>query len=701
MKLCLKLDAELSSEFCGEYAPYYYRYKGFQKAFGENPPTFRANGIYSLFTEYTPVIMKNEILAGNRLGYCIKNPGFEVEYAKNQVDKIKLREFWTNKDHYAPNYEHILSVGVPGIIEEIDKSIEKFSGDKEKCEMLEAMKLSMKGFMQMIKNHASEAEKCLGKEGYCDKRLRFMADNLNAIASGNPKTFAQALQLVLMCHIAFKFEDRNAMAWGRLDQYMYPFYKEDKEKGILSDEQAIELLENAFIKIKNDTVNITIGGMDVSGASQTNELSLCILKAVDGCHVPGPNLSMRVCDSTPDEFLDECLKVIGTGLGYPALMNDNINIASLKAFDYTEEEIYNYSMVGCIENFISGKQPPWTDSRLDTPFYLEYVFNNGVSLSRKSFSIKTGDVESMTSMDDFMKAYEAQLAYGVKESLTEFNSVNDAINQKYFPEPFLSCFCYDCIGRGKDINDGGSIYPSVHGVGLMGVGTVSDSLAAIEKVVFIDKETTLSELRDALNANFEGYEELRGKLLKAPKYGNDDNFVDKYAVWMVDFLWKEFSKHKTRDGGNIYVSTGTNIANVWCGESMGATPDGRKAFEALSDASSPTFGRDVSGPTSALLSVAKPDYTKCAVGSVLNQKYSPEMFSDDNRKKLLALIRGYFKKGGQEIQINATSRKVLEDAMEHPENYRNLVVRVSGFSHFYVTLEKGVQKDILNRTQHS
>lgn len=700
MKLCAKLDMEITNEFCDEYAPEYYMYKGFQKAFGKNPPTFRATGIYSLFTEYTPAILKNEIVAGNKIGFCIKNPDFKVEYAKKQIEKIKYREFWHNKDHYSPNYEHILEVGIPGIFDEIDASLKKHSGDEKKCETLLAMKLTMNGFLQMIKNHVSEAEKCIGKEGYNKDRLQFMINNLNAIASHAPKTFAQAVQLVWMCHMAFKYEDKNAMAWGRLDQYMYPFYKNDIENGIITDDEAVEILENAFIKMKNDTVNIAIGGMDMDGNSQVNELSAVILRAVNGAHVPGPNLSLRVCDSTPDEFLDECLKVIGTGLGYPALMNDNINIASLKGYGYTEEEIYNYSMVGCIENFISGKQPPWTDSGLETPLYLEYVFNNGISHSRKSFSIETGDVSTMKTMEDFMKAYEAQLAYGVGESLTEFNSVNDGINQKYFPDPFLSCFCYDCIGRGLDINDGGSIYPSAHGVGLLGVGTVSDSLAAIEKVVFVDKEATLSELRDALNADFEGYEELQQKLLKAPKYGNDDDFVDKYAVWMVDYLWKEFSGYKTRDGGPMYVSTGTNIANVWCGETIGATPDGRKAYTALSDASSPTFGRDVSGPTAAVTSVAKPDYTKCSVGSVLNQKYSPEMFSDENRKKLLALIRGYFKKGGQEIQINATSREVLQDAMEHPENYQNLVVRVSGFSHFYVRLSEGVQKDILNRTQH-
>lgn len=235
----------------------------------------------------------------------------------------------------------------------------------------------------------------------------------------------------------------------------------------------------------------------------------------------------------------------------------------------------------------------------------------------------------------------------------------------------------------------------------MGVGTTSDSLAAIEKVVFIDKEATLTELRDALNANFEGYEELQKKLLAAPKYGNNNDFVDKYAVWFLDYLSALFRPQRTRDGGYFYVAMAANVANIYAGLVINATPDGRKAGEPLSDAASPTYGRDTGGATVTINSVTKPDYTKAACGTVVNQKFSPSMFEDGKREKLIALFKTYFKKGGQEVQINATSREVLKDAMDHPENYQNLVVRVSGFSAFYVTLDRCVQQDILERTQQS
>jgi formate C-acetyltransferase len=250
-----------------------------------------------------------------------------------------------------------------------------------------------------------------------------------------------------------------------------------------------------------------------------------------------------------------------------------------------------------------------------------------------------------------------------------------------------------------DINCGGSIYPSVHGAAVMGIGTVCDSLAAIENVVFIDRDATLADIRDALNSNFEGYGQLRQKLTDAPKYGNNDPFVDKYAVWFIDYLAGLFAKYKTRDGGRIYIAAAANVSNIHAGKIINATPDGRLRGEPLSDAACPTYGKDTRGATATINSLSKPAYTKVACGSVVNQKFSPSMFSDDKRAKLMALIRVYFQKGGQEMQINSTSPDILRDAMENPDKYSDLVVRVSGFSAYYVSLQKSVQLDILSRTQ--
>lgn len=699
MKTFELLNEELKKGPQGVWAPHYFRARGIEKALAEKTCITRAHGIYSLFTEPTPVILKNEWITGNLHLLWTEAENFFLDHSKGVCRNFPERSFGTNKDHFAPNYRHLISVGLPGLIDEIDESIVKYKNDEEKCDTLSAMRLTLCGLKKMIMNYADKAKECKSDPAYDCNKLDFIINNCNAIVNGKPQSFAEGLQLVWFCHNAFLMEERYAMAFGRIDQYLYPLYKDDVEKGAITDDEVTELLENIFIKLVDDVVNICIGGQNVNGECEVNQLSRCVLKAVGNCNVPGPNLSLRYTLDTPDDFLDDCLKTIGTGLGYPALMNDNVNLAALKRFGYADEDVHDYCMVGCIENFISGKQPPWSDGRFDTPRFFDYMFNHGISSTNYSIGLDTGDISDITSMEEFMAVLEKQIAHGVAEYCASFNRHNNSINQKFYSEPFLSCFCHDCIGRGLDINDGGALYPSVHGAAVMGIGTTADSLAAIEKVIFIDKAATLDELKDALNSNFEGYDKLRSLLLAAPKYGNNDDFVDKYAVWFIDFLASEFDKYKTRDGGGIYIAAAANTSNIGAGSEINATPDGRLRGEPLSDAASPTYGRDTRGATSTVNSVTKPDYTKVACGTVVNQKFSPSMFEDGKRQKLLALIKSYFRKGGQEMQINATSREVLMDAMDHPENYQNLVVRVSGFSAFYVTLDKEVQLDILNRTQ--
>ena len=700
MKLFELLNEENKITPKGVYAPFYYRFTGYKKVLAERPSVLRAEGVYALFTEPCPVILKNEIIAGNNKLLYTDADELSVEYARKMVTGFGARSFGTNSDHFAPDYATVLTLGIPGVIAKIDASEKAHAGDEDKCATLAAMRRAMEGFAGLVSGYADAAEKCIGEDGYDDERLRYMADNCRVVTKRAPESFAEALQLVWLCHCAFNMEGRYAMALGRLDWYLYPFYKADIDSGRITDERVIELFENIFIKLQGDVVNICIGGQTPDGVCMINGLSRCILRAVGNCNVPGPNLSLRLTSDTPDEFLDECLKTIGTGLGYPALMNDDVNIAALERYGYSHEDACNYCMVGCIENFITGMQPPWSDGRFDPPKYFDYVFNRGVGETNGSMGLDLGDVEDIHSMDEFMENYKKQLAYGATEYVSSFNNYNNSINQKYYPDPFISCFCHDCIGRGLDINDGGAKYPTVHGACAMGIGTVADSLAAVEKVVFVDGDATLAELRDAMNANFEGYGELRELLLAAPKYGNNDDFADKYAVWFIDYMYELFDKYRTRDGGYFYIAAAANVNNIGAGKCINATPDGRLRGEPLSDAASPTYGRDTRGATSTVNSVVKPDYTKVACGSVVNQKFSPSMFDDERRAKLLALIRTYFRKGGQEMQINSTSREVLIDAMEHPENYGNLVVRVSGFSAFYVTLGRDVQVDILNRTQH-
>lgn len=706
MKTSQLLKEEISAGIKGTYAPHYFKYLGYREDFSASKVTARANATEKLFSLPHAFLYKNDWIAGSlRPLWCEKNKE-ELDYALFVEQNYGERNFTTNFDHFSPNYRSFVKGGIPGLLERIEDSA-KAHAEAERLEYLSAMKKTVLGMRQMILGYAEEAVACMGREGYSEEKLRFIRENCLHIADAAPKSFAEALQLIWFSHICFNFEGRYAMALGRIDQYLYPYYRNDIDNGIITREFAVELLENIFMKIYewralkgwDDVVNICIGGTAPDGSCEVNELSYCVLHAVRNCRIPGPNLSARIGEGCPDEFLDECLKVIGTGIGYPALMNDRVNIAALLKYGYEKEDVYDYTMVGCIENFITGMQPPWTDGRFDTPRFFEFLLNRGKGIYTKSFGVDTGDLSEITSMAQFMQKFEEQLRYGAAEYYACFTNENTRVNPKEYVQPFLSCFCEDCIGRARDICDGGSKYPSVHGAVLMGVGTVCDSLAAIEKVVFEDHAATLEDIRDAIMHNYEGYEELHKKLLAAPKYGNNDPFVDKYAVWFVDFLSEQFSHYKTHDGGGMYVAMAANTANVFAGKNIAATPDGRLQGEALSDAASPTYGRDTRGATVTVTSLTKPDYTKAASGTVVNQKFSPSMFEDGKREKLLSLLKVYFRKGGQEMQINATSRETLQDAMDHPEKYRDLVVRVSGFSAFYVTLDKGVQLDILNRTQ--
>ena len=674
----------------------YLFYLGLVQRFGESAATAKAYATAYVFKNHKKHVYENDLIAGSIIGkFDIDNtiPENELNHAGYITGNYGSRSFATNADHFAPDFETPLKIGIGGLIEKIKKH--------ETTEFLNNALITMEAFSDMIRQYADEAKL---------RNKTEIADICEKISYQPPATFREALQLVWLIHVSFLYERRYAMALGRLDQYLYPFYKRDIDNGIMTNEEAIELISCTLYKIYeqhlftggDDVVNIAIGGVKRDGSNGDNELTIAVLEAVKRCNVPGPNLSARIHSGSSEQYWDKCLEVIGTGLGYPALMNDEVNIKALARHGYAIEDCNDYCMVGCIENFLPGLQPPWSDGRYNTPKYIELAFNNGINvLNGVREGIDTGDISEFTAMDDVIAAVKKQMEFGAAKYVALFKNDNERFNKANYSQPYLSCYCNDCIERGLDINDGGARYPSVHGAGCMGIATVADSLAAIEKVVFIDKFVSLATLKTALLADFVGYEELHHRLLTAPKYGNDDDFVDKYAVWYVDVHEELFSKYRTWDGGAFYTAIASNVSNIPAGAEIAATPDGRKSREPVSDAASPMHGMDKKGPTAVVNSISKPDYTKVACGTVLNQKYSPSMFSDiENRQKIKTLIKVYFKQGGQEIQINSVSREVLYAAMVTPENYKNLVVRVSGFSAVYVNLAKSIQHDILMRTEH-
>ncbi len=698
----------------------YYMFLGYRSHYREPAVVAKGYAIASLFKEHKKYVYENDLIAGSLLGRRVPEGTYsqaELEYASRVVSSYGRNGFHTNFDHFAPDYETILELGVGGMICKIKDSLEKHqkAGSKDKkINFLRSAQITMEAFSEMIFEYGTAAEELFLKNGRGN--LLEISRICKKLAKNKPDTFHEAIQLVWLCHLSFCYEKRYAMALGRLDQYLYPFYKKDTEAGILSEERAIDLVSCTLYKIiefkymneentnlsSSDVVNIAIGGVKRDGSDAVNELSYIILEAVKNCNIPGPNLSARMHANIPERFWDKCLDLIGTGIGYPALMNDEVNIPALFRMGYDIEDCRDYSMVGCIENFMTGKQAPWSDGRFNNPKFLELALNNGkCMMTGVQMGIPTGDVSEFTCMQDYIDALEKQTDFAADEYVALFENENDRYNRERLSQPFLSCFCRDCIERGLDIRDGGAIYPSAHGAACMGIATVADSLAAIEKVVFTDKLVTLKEFSQILENNFEGREDIRQACLQAPKYGNNDEFVDKYARWFVDKNAEIFDRYRTYDGGRYYIGIASNITNIPAGLEVSATPDGRKKGKPLSDAASPMHGLDKNGITAVVNSTSKPDFKKVACGTVLNQKFTPMMFSDcTKRDKLKTLIKIYFQKGGQEMQINCVSRAVLEDASVHPENYSDLVVRVSGFSAFYTKLDADVQKDILERTEN-
>ncbi len=675
---------------------------GFNKDSSQSNVLRRADGDVNVFIKHKKYVYKNDRILGSMRGVLGPSEMVSQENEK-QYGQIGQRFFWTCHSHYAPNYSTLLSRGIDGTIDVINASKKEFKDDQSKIDFLTAAERTLLAMSAVMEEYSDIAE---------EMGLTEAAANCRIAAHKVPETFAQALQLVWMPYLLFMYEERYDNAFGRMDQYLYPFFKADMEKGIINHDEARELVAAMLIKIHeatyimggDDVANIAIGGVKPEdGSDATNELSYVILEAVNQCHIPGPNLSAKLHKDTKPEFIDACLKVIGTGLGYPALMNDDVNIRALSRYGYSLEDCRNYCMVGCIENFIQGKQPPWSDGRFNSPKYLELALNNGICmLTGDQIGPKTGDASEFDTMDKFMKALHEQLAYGADQYVNFHYNVNKNVDAPNFQQPFLSCFCDGCLERGLDINMGGAIYPSAHGACCMGIATIADCLAAIEKLVYVDKVMTLPEMVSILKANFEGHEDERQLMLSCPKYGNNDDFVDKYAKWFIEEHYDIFKGKKTFDGGSFYIAIASNVQNIDAGKSIAATPDGRLSRAEVSDAASPMHGMDVNGPTAAFLSLCKPDYTKSATGTVVNQKYPPSMFTDDEkRKKLGALIKVYFAKGGQEVQINSVSRDVLRDAMSNPDKYQSMVVRVSGFSAYYTRLGKDVQTDILKRTEHA
>lgn len=545
------------------------------------------------------------------------------------------------------------------------------------------------------------------------------------------ETFQEAVQSVWFIQLILQIESNgHSLSYGRFDQYMYPYYDRDIKNGTIKESEALELLTCLWIKTltinkvrsQSHTLssagspmyqNVTIAGQTTDKKDAVNDLSFLVLKSVAQTRLTQPNLTVRYHKNINKHFLDECIEVMRLGFGMPALNNDEIIIPSFMDWQVKEEDAYNYSAIGCVETAVPGK---WGYrctgmSYINFPRMLLCTMNNGVDLtSNKRFTKGYGYFTEMESYEELLKAWDKTIREITRYSVIVENVIDKA-SERDVPDILCSALTDDCIARGKTIKEGGAVYDFISGL-QVGIANMADCLAAIKKLVYEEKKITRQELWNAILDDFSSpkNKKIQEMLIReAPKYGNDDDYVDQLIVEAYDSYIEEIEKYpNTRYnrgpiGGIRYAGTSSISANVGQGMSTMATPDGRNAFEPLAEGCSPAHNSDKNGPTAVFKSVSKLRTNKITGGVLLNQKMTPQMLStEENRQKLELLIKTFFNRlHGYHVQYNIVSKETLIDAQKHPENHKDLIVRVAGYSAFFNVLSKKTQDDIIGRTEQS
>ncbi|MDR3171428.1 MAG: glycyl radical protein [Treponema sp.] len=558
--------------------------------------------------------------------------------------------------------------------------------------------------------------------------LEEMSRVLNKVPYEAAETFYEAVQSLWLVHLCLQIESNgHSLSYGRMDQYLVPYYEADLAAGRITEAGACELLTNLWLKTFTINKirswshtrfsagsplyqNVTIGGQTPAATDAVNPLSYLILRSVAQTRLPQPNLTVRYHKGLDDRFIEECIEVVRLGFGMPAFNNDEIIIPSFINKGVKPEDAYNYSAIGCVEVAVPGK---WGYrctgmSFLNFPKSLLIALNDGVdNVSGTRLCQGVGHFRDMRSFDEVMRAWDRIIREFTRQCVI-IDSTADTVLERDTADVLCSALCDDCIERGLNLKEGGAVYDFISDL-QVGIANLADSLAAIKKCVFEDASVTAADLWDALEANFEGpkNEHIRRLLLAAPKYGNDDDYVDSLIRQAYDVYIDEMKKyHNTRYGrgpigGIYYAGTSSISANVPQGAGTTATPDGRKAGEPLAEGCSPAHGMDRNGPTAVFKTVSKLPTEEITGGVLLNQKVTPQILEKpEDRKKLSSLIRAFFNRlQGFHVQFNVVSRETLLDAQVHPDAHRDLIVRVAGYSAFFNVLSRETQNDIIERTE--
>ncbi|MHC4749194.1 MAG: trans-4-hydroxy-L-proline dehydratase, partial [Planctomycetota bacterium] len=591
----------------------------------------------------------------------------------------------------------------------------------EKDQEYRAMEICIEAVIIFAQRHAEKAKELAQqqKDSVCRSELEQIAEVCSHVPANAPRNFWEALQSYWFVHLSVitELNTWDSFNPGRLDQHLFPFYKKALEEGTLTTEQAKELLQCFWIKFNNqpappkvgvteeqsgtytDFALINIAGVrPTDGADAVNDVSYMLLDVVEEMRLTQPSSCIQISKKNPDWFLKRACEVIRTGFGQPSVFNTDVIIKEMLQDGKSITDARTGGPSGCVTVSSFGKESCTLTGYINWPKIFELACNNGVDPnSGEQLGPQTGDWRDFTSYQQLMNAYKNQLEYFIDLKIRG-NNIIERLFANYIPAPFMSVLMDDCIARGLDYHNGGPRYNPTYIQGV-GIGSVTDSLAAVKYHVFNKQDIKMDELLKALQANFEGYEQLQHTLLyRTPKYGNDDDYADSICEDVFNVYFDLLNGRPNTKGGKYRVNLLPTTVHVYFGSVVGALPNGRKAGEPVSEGISPSQGCDIKGPTAVVKSASRIDHSRTG-GTLLNMKFNPQVLAGDSIDKLAHLIRSYFKLDGHHIQFNVIDAETLRKAQQNPEQHRDLIVRVAGYSDYFIDVGRDLQNEIIARTE--
>ena len=592
----------------------------------------------------------------------------------------------------------------------------------DKQEELRAMDICASALIRFAERHAEKARQIAAQTADPQRRreLEQIAEICSWVPAHAPRTFWEALQYYWFVHLGVTIELNtwDSFCPGHLDQHLYPFYQQEIAEGRLTRQQAEELLQCFWIKFNNqpappkvgvtaaesgtytDFAQINLGGVKPDGSDAVNEVTYLLLDVIEEMRLLQPSSSIQVSKKNPDRFIQRAAKIIRTGYGQPSIFNSDLIVQELVRQGKSVVDARCGGSSGCVEVGAFGKENYNLTGYFNIPKMLELTLHNGIDpVSGRKVGLETGDPLRFTTFDQLFEAFRRQMNNLIDVKIRG-NQVIERLYARYMPAPFLSLLIDDCILKGKDYHDGGARYNTSYIQGV-GMGTITDSLAAIKFHVYDQQNLSLAQLLELLNANFENHERERLLLSnKTPRYGNDDDYADNLMRRVFEAYFSAIDGRKNTKGGEYHINLLPTTVHVYFGSVMDATPDGRKAGMPLSEGVSPVQGADRHGPTAVIKSVSKMDHVRTG-GTLLNQKFTPQLLQDEEGiNRLVQLVRTYFKLDGHHIQFNVVDADTLRQAQQHPDQYRDLIVRVAGYSDYFCDLSKTLQDEIIARSEH-